>query len=413
MRNIAEKLGSAPPDIPTPKAPDLCEDVLTLRLATPMMGGGVEAGEVDMARPIRASSIRGHLRYWWRLFCAQGLKDDALRETEGAIWGSTESPSKVTVLVQCAPIAGAQGMRRYNAPIPFEFEKKYGSELYALFPAQEQNQTRKPGHDIAREGLTFTLTLSYPKEFQAQVRMAVAAWVYFGGVGARTRRGCGSLTLEAGGEKLPNLNKVLAANNQMTLWKGPTAKDGVAAWQRSLDVYKRYRQSRREGQTSRFGRSYWPEPDSIRQLTGCSLGRHSSPVVDAATLPSFPRAALGLPIIFHFKDGPKGRPDPHQDPADQQLKGKWKNKERERMASPIITKAIYEGGKWYSAVVILPRRAALEIQPFTGTPGDDGIKPVQGQHYARIKPMEGAQDAISGFEKFISKDNVFAKQVGR
>ncbi len=83
------------------------------------------------------------------------------------------------------------------------------------------------------------------------------------------------------------------------------------------------------------------------------------------------------------------------------------------MASPIITKAIYEGGKWYSAVVILPRRAALEVQPFAGTPGDAGIKPVQGQHYARIKPMGGAQDAISGFERFISKDNVFVKQVGR
>ena len=397
MRSIAEKLGNAPPVIPTPKpTPGLCEDVLTLRLGTPMVGGGIKAGEVDLERPIRVPSIRGHLRYWWRLFCAKDLKGEGLRKAEGDIWGSTENPSKVTVKVKCNPINGDRDMRHYDAPVPFEFDKKYGPEMYALFPVQEQRQARLPGRHIAREGLTFTLTLSYPKEFQDQVRMTAAAWIYFGGVGARTRRGCGSLACESGGEKLPKLKDVLAANDQITLWRGPATDKGLAAWQKVLNVYKNYRQSRNPGQTSRFGRSHWPEPDSIRQLTGCSLGRHKSPVADRGSLPSFPRAALGLPIIFHFKDGPKRGPDQNLDPADVQLKGKWRGEERERMASPVITKALYEGGKWRPAVVILPRKAALEVQPVAGTRNDDRIKPVQGRDYAGIRPMRGAQDAISG-----------------
>ena len=344
----------------------------------------------------------------WRLFCAQGKEGDELREAEGGIWGSTDIPSRVTVLVGCAPIAGAQGMRAHNAPVPFDFEARYGPELYALFPAQEQRQAGKPGHDIAREDLTFTLTLRYPKELQAQVRKAVAAWIWFGGVGARTRRGCGSLSCEAGGAVLPSLEEVLTANDQITFWKGPTARNGFAAWRKALEVYKGYRQQRNGNR----GRSHWPEPDSIRQLTGCSLPEHSRPVVDPAALPSFPRAALGLPIVFHFKDGSKGRPDPSRDPADVQLKGMWRREVRERMASPIITKGIFKDGRWYSAIIILPRQAALAVQPVAGTPEDGDIKPVQGPHYAGIGPMGRAEDAISGLEKFIS-DRDFIKEAGR
>ena len=44
------------------------------KLVTPMYGGGVEPGVVDKEMPIRASAIRGQLRFWWRIACAQGLR---------------------------------------------------------------------------------------------------------------------------------------------------------------------------------------------------------------------------------------------------------------------------------------------------------------------------------------------------
>jgi len=64
-----------------------------------MFGGGVEAGVVDPAMPIRVTAIRGRLRYWWRLLYAQGLGAAQLRRREAAIWGDTKQSSDAVVQV--------------------------------------------------------------------------------------------------------------------------------------------------------------------------------------------------------------------------------------------------------------------------------------------------------------------------
>ncbi|WP_237667752.1 type III-B CRISPR module RAMP protein Cmr1 [Vibrio sp. V33_P6A3T137] len=72
-------------------------------LVTPMYGGGVKAGEVDNDMPIRASAIRGQLRFWWRIAC--GVKDpEVMRENEEAMWGGISDKAKasqVQVRVKC------------------------------------------------------------------------------------------------------------------------------------------------------------------------------------------------------------------------------------------------------------------------------------------------------------------------
>lgn len=54
-----------------------------LSLATPMLGGGVESLKVDTEMPIRAQSVRGQLRFWWRTFQSCETADD-LRRSEDA-----------------------------------------------------------------------------------------------------------------------------------------------------------------------------------------------------------------------------------------------------------------------------------------------------------------------------------------
>ena len=44
------------------------ERTYTIKLITPMYGGRIVAGVVDEEMPVRVTSIRGHLRFWWRLF---------------------------------------------------------------------------------------------------------------------------------------------------------------------------------------------------------------------------------------------------------------------------------------------------------------------------------------------------------
>lgn len=58
-------------------------------LVTPIYGGGVPAAIPDVLMPIRATAIRGQLRFWWRLLAQQkwNLKEKSLREAEFRLWG--------------------------------------------------------------------------------------------------------------------------------------------------------------------------------------------------------------------------------------------------------------------------------------------------------------------------------------
>ncbi|MFA7241217.1 MAG: type III-B CRISPR module RAMP protein Cmr1 [Sulfuricellaceae bacterium] len=77
---------------------------------TPMYGGGVKAGEVDKAMPIRASAIRGQLRFWWRIACGPFADPQDMFRRETAIWGgiaeagTTASKVKVRVCEMSVPI---------------------------------------------------------------------------------------------------------------------------------------------------------------------------------------------------------------------------------------------------------------------------------------------------------------------
>ena len=174
------------------------EMTLKITVSTPMAGGGVIAGEVDRERPVRVPSIKGHLRYWWRI-----MNHDS-PERESAIWGSTESPGKVYVDIPEQPNVH---LRYSNNSFDF---KRYGPENYALFSLLPNQQN--PGNNIARENFSFTLNVRYPQEFHDDVRLALSAWIYFGGIGARTRRGCGSLSCDGDIMRLRNSEGCSAYN---------------------------------------------------------------------------------------------------------------------------------------------------------------------------------------------------------
>ena len=141
-----------------------------LRLVTPMFGGGAKAGEIDGQRPIRASSIRGHLRWWWRLlnrsrFVTNGvLNVAAMRAREFEIWGSTDNPSPVQIRVERGQIhAQHKRLKGTVADEPFEF-KRFTPEAYALFSAIEKKDPAV--QSLMREGYEFGLTLHWPTHAQ-------------------------------------------------------------------------------------------------------------------------------------------------------------------------------------------------------------------------------------------------------
>ena len=82
------------------------------------------------------------------------------------------------------------------------------------------------------------------------------------------------------------------------------------------------------------------------------------------------------------------------------------------MASPVITKALFDGVKWRSAVVILPRKDALRVHPAPDGKERSNIAGVQDSRYikAPYQPTQGADNAIEGFENYINKLQNFKRE---
>jgi CRISPR-associated protein Cmr1 len=332
-------------------------------IVTPIFGGGVEAGANDPITLIRPSGIRGQLRFWWR--ATRGLAFEALKkltEEEDRIWGSTDEPSPVLVQVTIDQPGKEERCAEYPPDKSFpRFADLYPP--YALFPFQG---SKKDGTlpAIARRGVRFKLRVIYPSACEDDVSCALKAWVNLGGIGARTRRGCGSLFSKDLSvktfEELAKWVGSMAGEGRewpvvsSRLMSRPPAGNPMKAWCDVIDLYRLFRQGPGVGRNpgvrpQQPGRSRWPEADSLRRLTGKAEGRHSKSTTGDQNL--FPRAQFGLPIVFHFKDAGDSPNDCEAYPAGEI--------ESTRMASPLILKplAISEN----SAVPLILRMKTKEV----------------------------------------------------
>jgi CRISPR-associated protein Cmr1 len=389
-----------PPAVPPPQEirkrmnGEFISQVRKYELITPLFGGGVEPGIADPVTVVRAASIRGQLRFWWRA-CRGSLFDGdlfAMKKAEGTLWGAASSdaeanPSQVQTSVEIDD--KTRGERfvvhdRQGAEIPVHhLSSPFG---YVAFPLRD-----KPGTEVL-QGIKFTLHISFPRAAQADVEAALWAWEMFGGIGARTRRGFGALRLVSvdavAATALPadpqdterSIRQQLATHVGEGNWPDGVPHltrhsvfkitgrhpNPITAWQHLINSLKQFRQQRHHGtQPNRPGRSKWPEPDAIRRLTGRTSSLHHTRL---SSLDKFPRAAFGLPIIFKFKDETAG------DPKGTTLKGA----ESERLGSPLILRPVAVGnghGEAVGLAVILdspalpPRGLILE--------GAHGSSPVQ------------------------------------
>jgi CRISPR-associated protein Cmr1 len=331
---------------------------LEIQLITPMFGGGYEPRELDPDCPVRAAAVRGHLRFWWR--ATAGALCDSAEEVfarEERLWGSAQTAGSVTTRIRCLDQGSTQRCaeylwdeRRSRYPALPRFQPGWPS--YALQPFQGKAEARQVVDEPAeaRVNLRFELRVDAPAAETDAVRTAIAAWVQCGGIGARTRRGCGSLAWGSGalpispppGRHSADQIPVLAGSRRVL---GPEHSDPIRAWTDAVNIYRDFRQkvgfARNPGDApNRPGRSRWPEADTIRRLTGRHAASHSP---SHPVHPAFPRADLGLPIIFHFKD--------LGDPGDTTLEGPRDG--RRRFASPVITKAVQVAGRRYRPMVLI------------------------------------------------------------
>lgn len=385
-----------PPKLPSTLArsrverPRLDEVKLTLRTITPILGGGHRTRSVDEVDLIRVPSIRGGLRFWWRaLYGGEFKSSQDLYKAEAELWGGLlKGEKKGDSNVVRSPVEV-----RVDGVVPSDIARsdiEMGSaDAYALWPARAERGTGSAPAPRREPGMEFGLSLRFPQERSKEVTNAVRAWILFGGYGGRTRRGVGSLTVKTGtggvAAWLPSGFQrealalhfgvdVLAPERAFlvgdppqlgdlpqlggaTLSVGIPHKDALKIWRDALGWLREFRQGAAKSRvttpqssTARdynpgrgqaaAGRSFWPEADKVRCLSGTGPWAHA-PRYNAT--PLWPRAGFGLPIVGKFQqNAAKGSPS-YQYPEPRDFKLIWQDdwgNPHDRLASPLIVKAV-------------------------------------------------------------------------
>lgn len=365
---------------------------LMLAVVTPMFGGGFQPGETDPELPIHPATIRGHLRFWWRACNARAGKYDTpekLFSDESKFWGATalqggasSGPSAIDLDVMIESTGTAEFS--YFGKPDYRWRGANGwappGVNYALFPFNGLGDSHAAN---GREGVVFRLRLtpspsvgldpSVPSLSKCRLaaEQALWAWITFGGVGARTRRGCGTLRCQGGlfmaeepdeepmtAEDLfmpPEDSHAIeewiygAVESYVLTGGGVTAVPSLAggsfavkpnppylanppgamdAWGTAIDAMRSFRQGPGIGRVDTGnpmhpGESYWPEAGAVRRLLG--FGGHY--VRNTAGGGDFPRADLGLPMGFGQMRNPAPQLTVNREGST-------------RMASPVILKAL-------------------------------------------------------------------------
>jgi len=356
-----------------------------------------------------------------------------MKKAEDTLWGAASTPEKpmpsqVEVFVKVTdPGVALQPflLELKERRSPVARSRADVAHPYVAFPLQpkEENIRRNGMNTVIHpvmNNVKFDLTVTFPGSQREEVEAALWAWETFGGVGGRTRRGFGALRLTAvdGSPIRPPRTQDVGHAIQEGLRKYTTDgewpngvphlsispnmrithehPDSKAAWDYMANKLRCFRQQRYGGAAhSKPGRSQWPEPDEIRRLTGARSYKHAH---ELSGVQKFPRAAFGLPIVFHFKDQGKG------DPPTTTLQGS--EDRSERLASPLILRPLAcEGGQAVGLAVVLEGTGVAHV------PGGLVLKEDKRRHpaaamltkeeAAEIQPLKENPDVLEAFLNFL------------
>jgi CRISPR-associated protein Cmr1 len=418
MRKISDDAKQIAAQLQAHKGGERITQTRRYKLITPLFGGGVKPRETDESKLVRETEIRGQLRFWWRAMRGDGSSKQ-MYQRESQIFGSADEKigqSKISVRVRVDDKGRPDEIFETKTKAKSDWEKI----AYAAFPLQPEGSDRPK----VRVGVKFTLEISFPPDLRAEIEAALWAWETFGGVGGRTRRGFGAVSLIEAKENgkdvkpekyaveniekqlredlqkhlLPNKNCDLQVSHltMNSVFKFKKARNEQTAWENSIEKLRRFRQFRRNKDTSEespYGESQWSEPNAIRFIEGRRR---------AETMLKFPRAEFGLPLIFHF---PQGMPRL----ADFTLN----LKEHERLASPLILRPLQcaDGAVSLALILDAPRARDQELE-ITSIGIRKDVEAKLTMEEARelteggLRPLNGNADVLQAFLDFFAADEL-------
>ncbi|NBU65399.1 MAG: type III-B CRISPR module RAMP protein Cmr1, partial [Chloroflexia bacterium] len=345
---MSRHTNAVPPVVPAASTNAMNTMVREYKLITPLLGGGAKVKHPDSQTVVRASQIRGLLRFWWRAMRAGTCNGNvnALKEREAQIWGgrvgTTMHPSPIKIMVRNATlgtIVGTDADLIGGNPTPiYDVRSAFSYALFILRANQGAVDFK------LYKDSQFTLEISYPEstpmiDYHKEVGAALWAWEMFGGIGARSRRGVGAVQLmKVDGrpmqyptaQQLPEyiINQLQYFDVQGTWstgipnlanarvnqygYTGASIKiiaplqnqnSALRVWHKLVKRYRDFRQERfmrpnkaNPGHFRPFGSSVWPDANAIRSAYGQPRHGQSNYGEQAHA----PRAQLGLPMVVQF-----------------------------------------------------------------------------------------------------------------
>jgi CRISPR-associated protein Cmr1 len=168
----------------------------TLRTLTPLFLAGADQTSAEL----RAPTFRGLMRYWYRALIGGvvGANKESLplvMKAETALFGATDTGSNISVRIS-EPSKDPQRFRKEN----YSREKVSGKDyLLWSMAASGKGDRYKPDRLLYPKDTTFRVTLSSKGDDDTKLQQAIASfWLltHLGGIGSRSRRCAGSVTVD-------------------------------------------------------------------------------------------------------------------------------------------------------------------------------------------------------------------------
>jgi CRISPR type III-B/RAMP module RAMP protein Cmr1 len=313
-------------------------ETFQFELLTPCFCGGAEP---DKQAEIRAPSIRGQLRWWFRTLGGfKSLAPMPVREQEAMIFGSTAGgdgrASKLVVRVrQTVPSTDVVDDEKMGA--------RPGSERgYLLFPLRpekkgkpEERRRDRGVHNrqMERSGSmpSFSLDLQWRGQgvLWPDIRSLVGVFGHLGALGFRSRRCMGAMALKSPSIRLVDVMPFFSHSSacRLTFLDAEGPDDAIRKLAQWLMSWRAHGQSGNN--------------DKAQQAPGYRYALSDHDVALGKThSPGF-RAPLGMPLLTKYGNWSPERPE-------------RPNGTRGRFASPVLLRPYRDAqGKWHALVIFV------------------------------------------------------------
>lgn len=334
---------------------------LEIDIITPCFAGGADP---DEHAEIRASAVRGQLRWWFRVLGGfKSLSPLTLKEQENLIFGSAagDEANSGLLIVRTHPNKNVHSQKMDGQDLG---HRNFSSSAYLTFPIQSrERQGRKTefaGKGVITDG-SFQLQLIWRDSAKAKLNdellSLITVFSNLGSLGFRGRRAMGALSPARPSQiSLGDALKRFTCPEAITLKSLPAtsasnAISTLGAWLKSCRSHGRSGQNEREQSSKYF--NYAKNDHDL----GYGL-------VDE---PAY-RPTLGLPIIQLTQGG------------ERKWNWNWNKKENKaigRFASPVLLRPYLDDSGWRALVIFIesqqwpsdkkvflgsePRRVSLDL----------------------------------------------------